>query len=232
MIWSGASTASILLSVLVPTDGRFRALHVLLVFLATSGLLCAVTTGFQQGTGQRWQRLVGLVVIAIIALWWGFRFSVGIALINAVAIDEIENNLFFRTALSVSEHRVFESEREETTEKSEGFHYPTLGRIRHGRSVILDERGEKTQQREYKWGRRDGKFEVWFANGQRFVLGRYKMGEKDGQWKVWYPSGNVRAEGSFENGKPVDPWRYCPDTPGSGGTEGPYAAEKAFSPPS
>ena len=43
----------------------------------------------------------------------------------------------------------------------------------------------------------------WHANGQKWRLGYYKDDKQDGKWTIWYQNGQVEAEATFKDGKCV-----------------------------
>ena len=44
-------------------------------------------------------------------------------------------------------------------------------------------------EKNYKDGKRDGKWTEWYENGQIKEVENYKDGDQDGKWIVWYKNG-------------------------------------------
>jgi antitoxin component YwqK of YwqJK toxin-antitoxin module len=54
--------------------------------------------------------------------------------------------------------------------------------------------------------KRDGKYEEWYRNGQRLVLGEYVDDVRQGPWKLWHENGKPCKTENYLNGKLEGKW--------------------------
>jgi len=55
---------------------------------------------------------------------------------------------------------------------------------------------------------REGDYDWFYANGQKYKEGHFKGGKATGKWTSWYKDGQVRFEGEFEKGHEVGEWTF------------------------
>lgn len=72
-----------------------------------------------------------------------------------------------------------------------------------------------------KAGKRNGKWDYWYENGELWSTCEYKEGLKHGKSAVYYPNGQVRYSGQYENDKPVGKWVFFEE-------DGKIATEKEY----
>lgn len=72
-----------------------------------------------------------------------------------------------------------------------------------------------------KVGKRNGKWDYWYENGQLWSTCEYKEGLKHGNSAVYYPNGQVRYKGEYENDEPVGKWVFFEE-------DGKLASEKEY----
>jgi antitoxin component YwqK of YwqJK toxin-antitoxin module len=114
----------------------------------------------------------------------------------------------------------------------------------HGRVIVYDEKGKKTEEGSYENGVPEGRWNLYGSENQTgggdYVGGRkngywtefpdsgftvakmegnYRDGLEDGTWRYWYSNGGKRAEGSYRLGKRVGRWEELSRTGTPGGGE-------------
>lgn len=52
----------------------------------------------------------------------------------------------------------------------------------------------------------NGRFETWYADGQRSERGNWKDGKKDGLTEKWHENGQLSERVNFKDGDPDGPW--------------------------
>lgn len=72
-----------------------------------------------------------------------------------------------------------------------------------------------------KAGKRNGKWDYWYENGQLWSTCEYQEGRKHGKSAVYYPNGQVRYSGEYENDKPKGKWLFFEE-------DGKLASEKEY----
>jgi antitoxin component YwqK of YwqJK toxin-antitoxin module len=81
-----------------------------------------------------------------------------------------------------------------------------LGKMKDGKKegkwMVWYKNGQKEEEGTYKDGKRDGLYTEWYENGQKKKEGTSKDGERDGLWTWWYEDGQKRSEGPYKDGKP------------------------------
>ncbi|MDR1460012.1 MAG: hypothetical protein LBI60_07335 [Bacteroidales bacterium] len=60
------------------------------------------------------------------------------------------------------------------------------------------ENGQKNSEQNYIDGKEDGKYRVWYPNGNPYIQGEYKMGMKIGMWSFHDTLGDVIKEVDFD----------------------------------
>ncbi len=70
-----------------------------------------------------------------------------------------------------------------------------------GVAVWYHENGQKSDERTYKDGKRDGKWTEWDENGQKESEFNYKDGKEDGKWTEWYENGQKWYEATLKDGE-------------------------------
>lgn len=55
-----------------------------------------------------------------------------------------------------------------------------------------------------KNGKQEGKFTIWFENGQKQVVSHYKDGKLHGKYTAWYSNGKVKIKCYYKNGVKID----------------------------
>ncbi|HSD64015.1 MAG TPA: hypothetical protein VLB50_09460 [Ignavibacteriaceae bacterium] len=62
-------------------------------------------------------------------------------------------------------------------------------------------------------GKKNGKFETFYSNGNPQMLGYLKNNRNEGEWKYFYDDGSIESYGNFENDKPEGKWSwFFPDS--------------------
>ena len=61
--------------------------------------------------------------------------------------------------------------------------------------------GKKWKEGTFKDGKRNGLGTYWYENGQKSSEGTYKDGEEDGLWTLWYENGQKYREGTLKDGE-------------------------------
>ncbi|MCZ4407190.1 toxin-antitoxin system YwqK family antitoxin [Cryomorphaceae bacterium 1068] len=67
--------------------------------------------------------------------------------------------------------------------------------------------GEIHTLTSYREGKKNGLWEVFFANGQREKSGFTRQGKDDGLYREWYTNGELKYEYHYDLGKKVDVWK-------------------------
>jgi antitoxin component YwqK of YwqJK toxin-antitoxin module len=61
-------------------------------------------------------------------------------------------------------------------------------------------------------GKKEGKYENFYPNGQLLMSGQIKNNKNVGEWKYFYSNGNLESSGIFENDRAQGLWSwYYPD---------------------
>lgn len=58
---------------------------------------------------------------------------------------------------------------------------------------------------------RDGKYEEWYRNGQRLIVGEYVDDVRQGPWKIWHENGKLCKIENYLNGKLEGKWDVSND---------------------
>ena len=82
---------------------------------------------------------------------------------------------------------------------------PTSGNFKYGRKegtwITYCANGERFNMQDYQNGKNSGKYVSYDCNGNQKLIGQYNLnGEKHGYWKWFYSSGELWQEAHFENG--------------------------------
>jgi antitoxin component YwqK of YwqJK toxin-antitoxin module len=59
----------------------------------------------------------------------------------------------------------------------------------------------------YSEGKKEGMWEVYYADGQREKSGFTRKGKDDGLYREWYPNGQLKYEYHYDLGRKVDVWK-------------------------
>ena len=70
-----------------------------------------------------------------------------------------------------------------------------------GKYLCINDNGQKTKEGNYKDGKLDAKWTIWFNNGQKGEEGNYKDGKLDGKWTWWNKKGQKIKQKNYKNGK-------------------------------
>ena len=70
-----------------------------------------------------------------------------------------------------------------------------------GKSYKLHPNGQRYTETNYKDGKEDGLYVMWFENGQKAMEGNYKDGKEEGVHLMWHKNGQKSYEGNWKNGK-------------------------------
>lgn len=65
----------------------------------------------------------------------------------------------------------------------------------------LDGENHKFLQREYRQGKPEGRFTVWYRNDQMWQEGFYKNGKQHGSWKEWDSDGQLTKQETYRDGR-------------------------------
>ncbi len=57
-------------------------------------------------------------------------------------------------------------------------------------------------------GKREGNWNYWYENGNKWSEGYFKKGINDSIRNVWYENGNKRYEGNYKDGKEIGNWKF------------------------
>lgn len=69
-----------------------------------------------------------------------------------------------------------------------------------GESVVFNKNGDMSALYFYnKEGKRHGKMQTWFDNGNKNTEGIYLNGKREGVWKVYYYNGTLAGKGILKN---------------------------------
>ena len=61
--------------------------------------------------------------------------------------------------------------------------------------------GQKGLRGELFYGKKDNKWEYWFANNNKRMIVYFDKGKKEGLWVSWYKDGGLRIKNTYENGR-------------------------------
>ena len=61
---------------------------------------------------------------------------------------------------------------------------------------VVSENGQIWSEKNYKDGKRDGKWTEWHENGLIESEKNYKDGKEDGKWTQWYENGQIERDGN------------------------------------
>lgn len=71
---------------------------------------------------------------------------------------------------------------------------------------------QKFYEGEYKDNKKDGKWVVWYKNGNIWSEGYYKNGLDHGKRTAYHENGEKHFTGKYREGKMVGTWRFYDDT--------------------
>ena len=78
---------------------------------------------------------------------------------------------------------------------------------KHGRWSEFFASGRKRSALEYRDGVADGRWTAWYPDGKLRAEGRYRAGEEDGLWTSWHPNGQRAEQGKYRGGERHGVWR-------------------------
>lgn len=78
---------------------------------------------------------------------------------------------------------------------------PVIAGKEQGQAFGRFNTGQKLMRRNFKDGKKEGRFEQWWPNGNLRYLFNYKGDKLDGLQTVYYPDGKHRQESHFTEGK-------------------------------
>ena len=90
-----------------------------------------------------------------------------------------------------------------------------------GKTYALHQNGQKSEEGNYKDGKRDGLWTSWHENGKKKKEGNYKDGKRDGLWTSWYDNEQKKKEGNYKDGTDDGLWTIWHEN-GQKGFEGNY----------
>jgi hypothetical protein len=78
-----------------------------------------------------------------------------------------------------------------------------------GKWTVWYENGQIRSEGNYYDGKPYGIWTEWYENGQKKIKSNYKDGnKKDGKWTEWYENGQNKIEGKFKDGKKDGKWTW------------------------
>jgi len=77
-----------------------------------------------------------------------------------------------------------------------------------GRFVKSYDNGQRMIEWNYKNGKKEGYWTIWFENGEKKSVKNYKNGELDGLNSLWFKRGQKRVERYYKNGNKYGLWTY------------------------
>jgi antitoxin component YwqK of YwqJK toxin-antitoxin module len=81
----------------------------------------------------------------------------------------------------------------------------------NGRAEDFYWTGQKKLEANYKDGKLDGLWTLWYINGQKKREGNSKDGKEDGLWTQWYLNGQKNEESNWKAGKPMSAKGWKPN---------------------
>lgn len=77
-----------------------------------------------------------------------------------------------------------------------------LGRLPYtGVALRHDEMGRLVARNQYRFGKKHGRQEMWFADGTRSFFSDYVVGKRHGETRSWWRNGNPRTRSNFVEGR-------------------------------
>ncbi len=85
--------------------------------------------------------------------------------------------------------------------------------IRSNDSILVKEigyypGGKKRIEGEYKEGKREGRWNYWFENGNKWSEAYYVGDIRDGRSTVWHENGKKYFEGNYKAGERTGLWKF------------------------
>ena len=74
--------------------------------------------------------------------------------------------------------------------------------------VFKEIKGTKIRLGRIRNGNKDGKWTIWFENGQKSSEGTFKDGKEDGLHIEWHSNGQKGLEGTYKDGKQIGKLTY------------------------
>ena len=72
----------------------------------------------------------------------------------------------------------------------------------NGEMFFKNENGQLEAKGNFKDGKRDGLYELYFENGQLERKGNFKDGKEDGLGELYYENGQLQERRNYKEGKP------------------------------
>jgi antitoxin component YwqK of YwqJK toxin-antitoxin module len=79
--------------------------------------------------------------------------------------------------------------------------------VKEGPFVLYRPDGSLMMRGEYRDGKQNGEWTMWYDNGQKASIDHYKDGVQDGEHIGWYTNGKISAIGQYRNGKREGVWK-------------------------
>lgn len=73
--------------------------------------------------------------------------------------------------------------------------------LRDGKYLMWYENGQKKAETTFKAEKPEGLYTAWYDNGRKMEEGTYKDGLPEGPVTMWYENGQKKLEGTFRGGK-------------------------------
>lgn len=64
------------------------------------------------------------------------------------------------------------------------------------------------RSKKLEYNSREGNFNWYYSNGQKYCQGQYKNGKAEGKWTYWYKDGQVKREGNYESDYREGEWNF------------------------
>jgi MORN repeat variant len=84
--------------------------------------------------------------------------------------------------------------------------------VKDGLFMLFRPDGGRMIQGQYKDGKQNGEWKMWYDSGAIHSIDTYRDGVQDGPHTSWYPNGHLDAKGRYKNGNKDGVWkRLDPD---------------------
>jgi antitoxin component YwqK of YwqJK toxin-antitoxin module len=83
--------------------------------------------------------------------------------------------------------------------------------VRQGRFTVWYPNGQREAEGEYQGGSQVGNFTSWWDNGQKQCEGSFQDGRKEGQWVTWHVNGQRESVCRYQHGATVEQMRWNAD---------------------
>lgn len=79
--------------------------------------------------------------------------------------------------------------------------------IKEGRFTLYWPNGQKMMEGMYHYGKQTGQWTTWYDNSQKSAVDEFRDGLQQGIHVGWYANGQKSAEGGFVNGRRQGRWK-------------------------